>query len=337
MRESGNWQRAAAAIVREAAHVVGREQLRALQRKSGPRHLAMTALWLLTAGLGALLAGQARTPLLWPVGIALLGLFAFNGTVLLHEVLHGLVFRRRRPALERVLALLYSLPCGISPSQFTRWHLDHHAELGDPRADPKRHHLSPKRNARLVKLLYWTPVLFPIYFRAARRESASYEPELKRQIARERLLAVAFHLALAAALVAVGGYPLWLRLHLLPLLLAFPPWFALNRLGQHYAIDPHDPAAWGTLLAPSPWWWDPLFLWSTYHLEHHYFPSVPAYHLPALRRALEPFFAARGVRSRTYTSLLWGWFVRNNPPHARWDEPAGPAPPAPRVEPASTS
>ena len=49
--------------------------------------------------------------------------------------------------------------------------LDHHAELGSDVGDPKRHHLSPKRNARWFKLLYATPALFPIYFRAARRET----------------------------------------------------------------------------------------------------------------------------------------------------------------------
>jgi fatty acid desaturase len=278
----------------------------------------MTLGWIAAGALGVGLAAQGRVPVLWPVGIALIGLFVFDGTILLHEVLHGLVFRRRRPAWERALAFLYAVPCGISPSQFTRWHLDHHAELGDPEADPKRHHLSPTRNSRLVKLLYWTPALFPIYFRAAARESRGYEPSLRRRIAAERLVGIVFHALVAVAVVTGGNWALWLRVHALPLLLAFPIWFALNRLGQHYAIDPADPAAWGTLMKPTPWTWDLLYLWSNYHLEHHYFPGVPAYRLPALRRALAPFLAERGIASRTYPSLLWDWFVRNMPPHADW-------------------
>ncbi len=321
MARRGTWQRAASAVVRAAADTVGRERLRALQRKGGARHALMTLAWLASGALGVALAAQPGVPALWPVGVALVGLFAFNGTVLLHEVLHGLVFRRSRPGWERFLALLYALPCGISPSQFTRWHLDHHAELGDPQADPKRHHLSPKRNSRLLKALYWTPALFVIYFRAAARESASYEAPLRRRIARERAGAVCAHALLAVALVIGWGWAGWLRVHALPLLLAFPCWFALNRLGQHYAIDPKDPAAWGTLMKPSPYLWDLLFLWSNYHLEHHYFPAVPAYRLPALRRALTPFFAARQMASRSYGSLLWDWFVRNAPPHADWSRP----------------
>lgn len=305
-------------MVREAAQVVGRDRLRHLQRKSGARHLAMTMAWLSTALLGGGAVAQANNPWLWPLGIALLGLFAFNGTVLLHEVLHGLVFRARRPAWERVLAVLYALPCGISPSQFTHWHLDHHAELGDPEADPKRHHLSPKRTSRLIKLLYWTPALFFIYFRAAARESARYPKELRRRIVRERCAFLAVHVVFAAAVVNLGSPGLWLRVHLLPLAVAFPVWFALNRLGQHYAIDPGDPAHWGTLMRRSPFTWDLLFLWSNYHLEHHYFPAVPAYRLPALRRALEPFFQRRGIAPRGYASLLWDWFVRNRTPHTDW-------------------
>jgi fatty acid desaturase len=320
MARSDHWQRAASGLIREVADLVGRERLKELQRRSGAWHLLVTAVWLAAGAAGVTLAGQQRLPWLWPVGIALVGLFAFDGTVLLHEVLHGVVFARRRPATERALAFLYALPCGISPSQFTRWHLDHHAALGDGEADPKRHHLSPKRNSRLVKLAFWTAALFAIYFRAAARETATYEDDLRRRIAIERLGAIGFHLALAAELVLTFGWPLWLRVHLLPLAAAFPVWFALNRLGQHYAIDPADPAHWGTLMTRSPLLWDRLFLWSNYHLEHHYFPGVPAYSLPALRHALEPFFENRGIKPRTYRSLVWDWLVRNKPPHANWTE-----------------
>lgn len=320
MGDKGYWQKAAAALIRQLTHVVGRQQLARLQRKRPEKHALLAAGWLISGALGAACAWVPPWPWLWPFGIALLGLFAFNGTVLLHEVLHGLVFPRRRPHWERALAWLYSAPCGISPSQFTRWHLDHHAQLGDAEADPKRHHLSPKRNSRWVKLLYWTPALFFIYFRAARREAASYEPALRRRILGERLAFTLLHLLLAVVLIKQSGWPLWLRVHFLPLFFAFPVWFALNRLGQHYAIDPNDPAKWGTLMKRSPYLWDLLFLFSNYHLEHHYFPGVPAYNLPKLRRALESFFARRGMKPRTYRSLLYDWFVRNCPPHANWEE-----------------
>ena len=115
-----------------------------------------------------------ENPLIWIPLAFVQGFTVFNFTVLLHEVVHHTIFERRRPRAERLLGFLYAVPSGISASQFTRWHLDHHAELGSDEDDPKRHHLSPKVNARWYKLLYCTPALFPIYFRAARRESATY-------------------------------------------------------------------------------------------------------------------------------------------------------------------
>ncbi len=65
----------------------------------------------------------------------------------------------------------------------------------------------------------------------------------------------------------------------------FPIAFTLNRLGQHYDIDPTDPTKWSTLVR-GHWFWDFAFLNSNYHLEHHYFAGVPFYRLPALQRAL---------------------------------------------------
>ena len=78
-----------------------------------------------------------------------------------------------------------------------------------------------------------------------------------------------------------------LRTSVIPVFFVFPVAFTLNRLGQHYDIDPDDPAKWGTLMK-GHWFWDFAFLNSNYHLEHHYFPGVPFYHLPALQRGAHP-------------------------------------------------
>jgi fatty acid desaturase len=124
---------------------------------------------------------QYSHPLIW-IPLALVqGFTVFNFTVMLHEVVHHTVFRRPHPAAERALALLYATPSGISASQFTRWHLDHHAELGSKEDDPKRAHLSPKINARWLKLLYATPALFNL-LRAARR-SRQHAQDLQRTMA----------------------------------------------------------------------------------------------------------------------------------------------------------
>ena len=311
------YSRHAAGLRAELGRVLPREQLRELHARQAWRHLAVAARQFLLLGLATWGLVRLDSPWVWVPLAILQGFTVFNFTVLLHEVVHHAVFDRRRSTLERLLGHLYAVPSGISATQFTQWHLDHHAELGSAEDDPKRHHLSPKRNARWYKLLYATPALFPIYFRAARRESATYPEDVQRRIRRERLVAVAAHLAALASLWWAFGPGAALRAHVVPVFFVFPVAFTLNRLGQHYDIDPSDPAKWGTLMR-GHWFWDRVFLNSNYHLEHHYFPGVPFYRLPALQRALTGFYEQRGMRWQTNGGLHYGWFVLNKVPHTDW-------------------
>ena len=119
------------------------------------------------------------------------------------------------------------------------------------------------------------------------------------------------------AILAAGGAAVLARVYLVPYFLVFPVAFALNRLGQHYAIDPEDPAKWGTLLRPSRWW-DFWYLYSQYHLEHHYFTGVPFYNLRKLHFALRPFFASIDWQPTTYSRLFRMWIFENKVPHSNW-------------------
>jgi fatty acid desaturase len=176
-------------------------------------------------------------------------------------------------------------------------------------------------NARWYKLLYCSPALFPIYFRAAKRESSTYPEALRRAIGRERKLSLVFHLS-ALGLIWYGfGFYAAARASIIPVFFIFPIAFTLNRLGQHYDIDPTDPAKWGTLMK-GHWFWDFAYLNSNYHLEHHYFPGVPFYRLPEVQRALIPFYERKKMRWRTYGELVHGWLVENHAPHTDWSKPA---------------
>jgi fatty acid desaturase len=182
--------------------------------------------------------------------------------------------------------------------------------------------LTPGIVRRWYKALYFTPALFPIYFLASAREARSYPLRLRSRMRRERRGVLVAHLSFVAAATAAWGPAVLLKLYVLPVFFVFPVAFTINRLGQHYDIEPHDPAAWGTLIRSNPVW-DFLFLWSSYHMEHHYFPRVPFYNLPALHRELAPVFARHRMRVRTYSGLLIDWLVRNRTPHTSWDPVAG--------------
>jgi fatty acid desaturase len=319
--KSGSYWRAIGDLRQRLTAAVSHDVLKELHRKSPARHFAVAVRQLVF--FAAAFALGWRFESLWvrvPCALVL-GFVIFDGTILLHEVVHKAVFDGDRPRAYRLLGLVYALPSGISPTQFTRWHLDHHAELGSTTDDPKRAHLSPKRNARWLKLLYATPALFPIYFRAARAETATYPETLRRRIRGERLAAIVLHVLAASVVGVFGGLSRLLWLYAVPVFLVFPPAFALNRLGQHYDIVPGEPAKWGTRMARSPFW-EFVYLWSHLHLEHHYYPAVPFYRLPALSTALEPFFEREGIPARTYRELLRGWIVENRAPHSDWHAPA---------------
>jgi fatty acid desaturase len=307
----------AAALRAELGTAISREAMRDFHRKDPLRHFAVAVRQFAILGFATWALIRFDNPLIWVPFAVVQGFTVFNFTVLLHEVVHHTVFERRHPRTERILGWLYAIPSGLSASQFTRWHLDHHAELGSEEDDPKRHHLSPKVNARWYKLLYCTPALFPIYFRAARRESSTYEAPLQRTIAAERRISLVFHLSALATIWYAFGFYAALRTSIIPVFFIFPIAFTLNRLGQHYDIDPTDPAKWGTLMKGS-WFWDFAFLNSNYHLEHHYFPGVPFYRLPELQTALLPFYARKNMRWRSYGELVYGWLIENRAPHTNW-------------------
>lgn len=318
---ASHWADATRDLRERLANAVPREELRRLHRRQPARHFLVLARQLLLLVGGGALAWSASSGWVAALGSAVVGLTVFNFTVMLHEVVHETVFAKPRPRRNRALGHFYAFWSGISATQFTRWHLDHHAQLGDGELDPKRHRLSPKRNRRWFKALYLTPALIPIYFRAARAESAGYPDAVRRAIRRERRLTVAGHLLLLAAIFAAGGPEAAWRVYLAPVFVVFPAAFTLNRLGQHYDIVPGNPALWGTVMRPSRFW-DAAFLWSAYHLEHHYFPRVPFYNLRALHRALTPFFREIGARPSGYGRLLWLWFGENRAPHTDWRAPA---------------
>lgn len=306
----------------DLAREISVEELRVLHRKRPLLHGLVAG-----ANFAALLLAGAAIVVLepwyfWLPFAVVAGFAVFNCTVLLHEVVHHAVLGHLNRRAYRILGLLYAMPSGISASQFTRWHLDHHAELGSDTEDPKRHYLSPKINARWLKLLYFTPALFPIYFRAAAKETASYEPKLRRKIARERLATIGFQLSILGVIAWTGGWAMAWKLYMVPVFFVFPIAFALNRVGQHYDVDPDDPAKWATLVKGS-WFWDAAYLFSNYHLEHHYFPGVPFYNLPKLQRLLMPFYEKRGMTPSSYSSLVWNYVVMNRRPHTKWDAEAG--------------
>ena len=305
---------------RELRDAIPHDVVQELHQCSAVRHFIVTARQITGATLCIAVILLSDRWFYWlPCSIAL-GFIIFDCTILLHEVIHNLVLPKKNKALDRLLGWLYTLPSGISQTQFKRWHLDHHAKLGSSCDDPKRAHLTPKINKRWYKLLYATPFLFYKYFNAAAQEVRGYPEKLRATIKIERLITISIHFVIMAGIGWLGGGWILLKVYLIPYFFVFPVAFTLNRLGQHYNINPDDVAQWSTLMQGS-FLWDFVFLNSNYHLEHHYFPGIPLYNLPRVHHLLEPLYKRHGMKKQTYTKLLSGWFIENRAPHTNWDAP----------------
>ena len=302
---------------RELKKAIPSDKLKELHRKNAWHHLFIAGRQLALLAILPLIIYHYQHPLIQIPAMILQGFVIFGFTVLLHEAIHKCIFNRDPRGISMWLGQLYGTLSGLSCTQFKRWHMDHHNQLGSGSEDPKRAHLSPKRNARWYKLLYFSPALFPIYMIASGRAQKSYPKKLKRRILIERLFAVAFIVGIITWFWSIS--PIFaLKAWIIPQFVVFPVAFSLNRLGQHYVINPDDVANWSTLIRPNPVW-NFLFLFSSYHLEHHYYPGVPFYKLKALQKELDPFFEKRGVPSYSYTQLLKAWLLDNHKPHTRLD------------------
>jgi fatty acid desaturase len=310
-------------IQRRLREVLTREDIQEVHRRSAWRHFALVfQQTVLLLGI-AIVCYNVANPLIWIPLAVFQGFVILGFIILLHEQVHNLIFAKRRPGWERALGLFYALPSAISASQFRRWHLDHHSELGTLDDDPKRAYLSPKRVARWYKALYMTCALFVIYSVASAKAAKGYPASLRRTINIEKTVFIGLHLVLAWWLWSHAGFATWARVHAVPVFVTFPFAFTLNRLGQHYAIDPSDPAKWSTLVK-SNWFWNWIFVYSNFHLEHHYLVGVPAYNLPKLQQKLWPFYEKIGHRPMGFGKILYYWFVKNKPPHTNWEEEAVP-------------
>jgi fatty acid desaturase len=284
------------------------KEIDALRRLSPTRRIGelvfFAALW--GAGIAVTVRGmQTSGPGAWlslPGGIAA-SAAALNALYLLsHEGHHNLLFRSRRANHAASLALC--LPLLHSPSAYRVLHELHHRFLGGP-GDPDEYR-NYTDNRRLRWALQWVrltmgtlvymPLIPVVAFRRANRD--------------ERRWIVGEYVAMSVVWVWVfATVPIHVLLQawLIPgVLVGYIS--AVRALAQHALTDGGDP-----LLASRSVRSNPvvsfLLLNENYHLEHHLFPEVPSYRLPALRRLLGSRVSHR-VEAASYTRFLAGFAAR---------------------------
>jgi fatty acid desaturase/membrane-associated phospholipid phosphatase len=241
----------------------------------------------------ALLAGVALTAI------------ALNAFVLLmHEGMHGILFARGgwNWAGSVVLGSAFLM----SFTAYRVMHTRHHKYLGDPR-DPDDYHNYVRHPAFVWALHFLRLTIGSLLYLALIPFLA-----LRHGTPRERSRILAEYALLLAIYSAV--------LRLVPLATLAIAWFlpllvvgtltAMRGFTQHGITDAADPyIASRTILPHRAVRF--LLLNENFHLEHHLFPEVPSYHLPALHQLIWPTLP-RAVSDRGYLRFL-AKFLRATP------------------------
>ncbi len=280
------------------------DRLRALSRVSSWRGTLDVAGEWLGVALAIGLCEWSGNLWLLPVAVLWIGARMHAMGVLMHEATHYRLFRNRR-LNDFVGDWLLARPLGISLAGYRSNHLAHHRRVngeGDPDRQRKRGpdwHF-PKSAWGLVWLFFrdlcgWN---IPEHVRGVKDLSQDQAGRWRRLLP---------PLIVVGGLVALGWGVQFLIYWLLPMLTWFQAILRLRSIAEHFGVpNSHALNASRTtrIGGLTRLWVAPKHV--EYHLEHHLYPSVPHYRLPALARLLEADeeYRARAHRSDGYLAVL---------------------------------
>jgi fatty acid desaturase len=263
--------------------------------------IVLVALWPSGAALALWSAWQVEALWLQVIGIAVgmtLSALALNAYVLLmHESMHGTLFRGRWA--NRWVGVLFGSTVLMSRTAYQVMHLRHHDFLGDPR-DPDDYH-----NYSHSRLLVWTLHFVRLTVGAFLYLLMIPLLSWRHATASERIKIVQKYTLLLGVYVTVA-----ILISPLQLLLV---WFApvclvalmtnIRGFTQHGIGTAADPYLASRTMKP-PRLVQLLLLNENYHLEHHLFPEVPSYHLDRLHRLIWPRLP-RALAGRSYLAFVF--------------------------------
>ena len=276
--------------------------------------LAMAQTGLLLVVAGALIVGLWGSP--WMLaGVVLMGIAQHSLFILSHEAAHYRLLSHR--GANEVLGRLIGMSSGVSMCTYRVTHRLHHNNLyGSEDPDTAIHGGYPRGRAYLLRKLAqdivgWNAWKTYAYFfgapainedtQRAIRPLDDTSPQLRKAARQDRYWVVGAHIAmplLAYALAGWHGLVVYLVVWIAPLMTTLQPILRLRAVCEHGAVSdlssPLTAARSNRTLGNGPNRVLGAVLFPhhvNYHLEHHLYPAVPHYHLPALHLALQ----TRGV------------------------------------------
>ncbi len=243
---------------------------------------------------------------LWAVripGYVVIGMLIHALAILMHEGIHGSLFRNRM--LDRGFGFVLGAPALFSATAYRVTHLHHHRH--------NRTVQDPDEFTNVSKHRWIVTLLFYAWGLAGIIVYVFHVPlmALLRGTPRQRLAVVLEHglLALVYAGVILGA----LRFGCFSTVLHgwIIPLFFANLFGnfrgwaEHMMTRPGHPLIQTRTVTSNAF--VSFFMCNlNFHLEHHLFPAMPWYHLPRLHRLLQDDYRMAGsVVYRSYVRFIW--------------------------------
>jgi fatty acid desaturase len=288
-----------------------KEEFLEFSRINGLRAVAhLVAEW--TMIIGAIwLAQRFWHPLVYILAIIFIGARQHALMVLMHDGVHRRLLRNRT-LNDWVSEIFLAWPNLVSARAYRRNHFAHHRYLNTPqdpdwaRRQGDRAWVFPKKRRELAALMLRDLSGFnALRLIALMRSLMTTDTGVSKSFIAVRY---AFYSAALSVMLWTGTTRLFLMYWVIPLFTWLLFIFRIRSIAEHSAIEgrTHVYAQTRTTVIPLL---ERIFVGPknvSYHLEHHFFPSVPFYRLPALHECLlkKPGFRELAHLTDSYVGVL---------------------------------
>ena len=224
-------------------------------------------------------------------------------TILMHEGIHGNLFRNR--TLDRWIGFLLGVPAFFSSTAYQVTHTLHHRHNRTERDPDEFTNLMKNRRTLSLAFYLWGLIGMPLYLLHVHLTALLKGNRRQRlDVATEMGLMVAAYAGLALTAYTFEFLDVVVHCWLIPLIPA-AVFGGVRGWAEHMMTVPGHPLTQSRTVTSNPI--VRFFMCNlNYHLEHHLYPSMPWYHLPRLHALLqEDYRQAGSCIYKSYLRFLW--------------------------------
>lgn len=261
--------------------------------------LGFVALWAVTY------ATMTAWPI-WPVrlaGYVLIGAVLHAFGVLVHEAVHGNLFRHR--TLDRWAGFLLGIPMLMSAEAYRVVHLVHHRHTRDPDdPDDLAFRIKDSRERSVAFYLLGLIGLFVFLVHVPYQGMRHANRTQRVRIVGEYMALAMIYLVILVVASRQGAMPHLVHGWLLPAVVTLV--FAnIRGWAEHLLTEPGHPLTQSRTVTSNRAM-SLLMCNVNYHLEHHLLPGVPWYNLPRMHAVMRPAYERAGAFIYgSYLHFLW--------------------------------